>query len=47
MGEVELYPVELPHDELELKWSELVKKLLEIDDQLRIKDLEVTGEKAA
>jgi hypothetical protein len=35
MDEIEVIQVELPIDELELKWSELVKKLLEIDDKFK------------
>jgi hypothetical protein len=35
MGDVEFIPVELPDDELNLRWSELIKKLLEIDDKLQ------------
>ncbi len=47
MGDVEFIPVELPDDELNLRWSELVKKLLEIDDKFKKVSSEETQELAA
>ncbi len=47
MDEIEVIQVELPIEELELKWSELVKKLLEIDDKFKKVSSEETQELAA
>jgi|GEM_PF-5642828 len=47
MDEIEVIQVEFPIEELELKWSELVKKLLEIDDKFKKVSSEETQELAA
>ena len=47
MDEIEVIQVELPTEELELKWSELVKKLLEIDDKFKKVSSEKVQELAA
>lgn len=44
---VEWVEVEIPAEELELKWSELVKKLLEIDDKFKNDSSENVRELAA
>lgn len=44
---VEWVQVEIPSEELELKWSELIKKLLEIDDKFRNDSIEKAQELAA
>jgi hypothetical protein len=44
---VEWVQAEIPAEELELKWSELIKKLLEIDDKFRNDSSEKIQELAA
>jgi len=44
---VEWVQVEIPAEERELKWSELIKKLLEIDDKFRNDSIEEIQELAA
>ena len=47
MDEIEVIQVALPIEELELKWSEFVKKLLEIDDKFKNDSSERVQELAA
>ncbi len=44
---VEWIHVAIPAEELELKWSELIKKLLEIDDKFKNRSSENVQELAA
>lgn len=47
MDDLEVIYVEIPREELELKYSELIKKLLEIDEKIRHRELSAEQKEAA